>query len=241
MGTVEDFVSGISAGSWPDWLAAGGTSLALVIAALSYRRSVQIRHEAQARLVYSYVTDHLEAQPGDRVPMKSGAISEGVGVILPAGPTGDAFLQAQVPLLVQTVVVHNGSQELIGPVKVQLTDIGRGVVFEDCAYIVDSVKPNTEARWTFYLQNQSHPGSPSTGSTIVFRDASGSWWRRNRSEPVHHVHEDPENVRWPKAMREVWDRNAISMGLTPSPEPKVPLRVRVNRLRRRLQGKHPIP
>lgn len=241
MGTVQDFVGGISAGSLPDWLGAGGTTLALVVAALSYRRSVQIRHEAQARLVYSYVTDHIDALPGDKVPIKSGVISEGVGAIVSEGPAGDSFLQVQVPLLVQTVVVHNGSQELIGPVKVQLMDTGRNAVFEDCAYIVDSIKPNAEACWTFYVQNQSYPGSPSTASTIVFRDASGSWWRRNRSEPVHHVHEDPENVRWPKAMREAWDRNAASMGITPSPEPKVPLRVQAHRLRRKLRGKHPIP
>lgn len=219
MGTVQDFIGGISAGSWPDWLGAGGTTLALVVAALSYRRSVQIRHEAQARLVYSYVTDHIEAQPGDRVPIKSGVISEGVGAIVSEGPAGASFLQVQVPLM----------------------NTGRNAVFEDCAYIVDSIKPNAEARWTIYVQNQSYPDSPSTASTIVFRDASGSWWRRNRSEPVHHVHEDPENVRWPKAMREAWDRNAASMGITPSPEPKVPLRVQSHRLRRKLRGKHPIP
>ncbi len=131
-------------------------------------------------------------------------------------------MQAQVPILVQTVVVHNGSQELIGPVKVQLTDTGRNAVSENCAYIVESIKPNTEERWTFYVQNQSYHGSPSTASTIVFRDASGSWWRRNRSEPVQHVHEDPDNVRLPKAMREAWDRNAVSVGISPSLNRKFP-------------------
>jgi hypothetical protein len=160
MGTVQDFVGGISAGSWPDWLGAGGTSLALVVAALSYRRSVRIRHEAQARLVYSYVTDHIEAQPGDRVPIKSGVISESVGVIVSEAPTGDSFLQVRVPLLVQTVVVHNGSQELIGPVKVQLTDTGRNAVFEDCAYIVDSIKPTPKRVGRFTSKTSLTPAHP---------------------------------------------------------------------------------
>ena len=57
----------ITAGSWPDWIAATFTSLAFVVAAVSYRRSVEVRREAQARLVYSKI-QHIEAAVSDRWP-----------------------------------------------------------------------------------------------------------------------------------------------------------------------------
>jgi hypothetical protein len=53
----------ITLGSWPDWIAAIFTSLAFVLAAGSYARSVRVRREAQARLVYSKITHVQEHEP----------------------------------------------------------------------------------------------------------------------------------------------------------------------------------
>ena len=86
-----DIFDTVTAGSWADWLAATGTSLAFVIAAVSYRRSVNLHRRDQARLVYSKMIDVKYFDPGSRLEILPNGARMGVnggGVVIqpPASP-----------------------------------------------------------------------------------------------------------------------------------------------------------
>ncbi len=138
------------------------------------------------------------------------------------------------------VTIHNGSAELIGPVKIQVLD-GYGKVFEDAAWILGSVEPETDEVAGFCLSSENFPGGHPSGSTIVYRDARAAWWRRHGAEPIEAVHDDPANREWPQAMRDEWAENARRWGGKPSPDSPVPWRAHGHRFTRRLRGKSPIP
>lgn len=233
-------------GSWPDWIAATFTSLAFVVAALSYRRSVKVRRQAQARLVYSKMIDHRDHAAGallDILPNEAriGNGTDAVSIVFPQSPEEQAKHLALVPVCEVTAVIHNGSQELIGPAKVQVVNRGRRAIYDDFCVIVGAVDPDSEYPVVFTFPNLDHPSSPSLGTTVIFRDASGQWWRRHESEPMEAVHDDPENANYTPAEREVWAQNARAMGMEPSPEPRVGLSVRWHRAWRKRRGKSPIP
>lgn len=65
----------ITLGSWPDWIAAVGTALAFLIAAVSYLWSVKVRREAQARLVYAEVATNRWRKGNELYALANGADS----------------------------------------------------------------------------------------------------------------------------------------------------------------------
>lgn len=239
------FLTSITPGSWPDWIAAIGTSFAFVVAALSYGRSVKVRREAQARLVYAKVTNvefsdagsELELLPGGA---RMGANGGGAYIVMPSSASKARYL-ATGPVIQLTVTIHNGSKELIGPAKIQVVNTGRKQVYDSVAVRVSTIDPESDYVVSFLLPNADHPGQPSLGATVIFRDASGSWWRRHLSEPIEAVHDDPENAAPTPAERATYAMNARAMGLEPTPEPVVPLQARLHRMSRRLRGKSPTP
>jgi len=107
--------------------------------------------------------------------------------------------------------------------------------------MVGVVDPESDFFIDFVWPNADHPGQPALGTTLLFRDASGQWWRRYRAEPIEAVHDDPENDAATPAERAVWAANARAIGVEPTPEPKVTLRARWHRLWRKRLGKSPIP
>lgn len=219
--------------------------MAFLVAALAYRQSVRLRKESQARLVYSKITHNLEVAPGgvlDPLPndARIGNASNAVAYIPDA--SGKTTPIAAMPAIQVTVKVHNGSTELISPIKVQIVDLGlRRVIDDTCIVTGGPVEPGSDYVVAFTLENVHYPGSPSLGAKLLFRDASGRWWSRYLLEPVEEVHADPENSRYTPAEREMFAANARQMGLVPSPEPKVSWRVRLGRIKRKVQGKTPIP
>lgn len=239
-------VDQITPGSWPDWIAALGTTAAFLVAAVSYYRSVEVRREEQARLVYSKITHHVEHDPLAEFEMlpngaQVGAGGEGVGIVTPAVTGGAARHLAFAPVIQLTAVIHNGSKELIGPVKLQVVDTGLGTTYDTFSAIYGSVEPESELIVDFILCNVHHPGSPGLGTTVLFRDASGQWWRRHLAEPIERVHNDPENYRYTPAEHAQFAENARAMGLEPTPDPRLPWRVRWRRFVRARRGKSPIP
>jgi hypothetical protein len=239
-----------TAGSWPEWVEAGFTSLAFVIAALSYRRSVNTRREAQARLVYSKITEIRFYEPGaqfDLLPngAQHGAPGGGAEIVQITDPESGSvksrYLSVE-PVGQVTAVIHNGSNELIGPAKLQLVDTGpKGVVFAEFAALTGVVEPESDHVLSFVFPNPHHPGQPGLGTTLIFRDSSGQWWRRYRAESIEAVHDDPENAAPTPAERAIYAANARAMGATPRPEPRVSRRVRLYRKWRKTRGKSPIP
>jgi len=103
------------------------------------------------------------------------------------------------------------------------------------------IDPDSDFVVEFVFPNPDHPKQPSIGTTVIFRDAVGAWWRRHLAEPIEFVHDDPENSSPTPTEREDYATNARAMGIEPSPTPVITMRVRWHQARRKSQGKSPIP
>lgn len=243
----------ITLGSWPDWFAAVGASAAFIVAALAYRGSVKLRREEQARLVYSKVMEAkcheagvgLEPLPhGAKIGNTRGPGITGTAFAIPSSPSDEAAREiALVPVIQLTACIRNGSKELIGPAKVQVVNRGRKTTYDTFSVIVDVVDPESDYVVNFVWPNVDHPGEPSLGTTLLFRDSSGQWWRRHLAEPIEAVHDDPENAAYTSAERATGAANLRALGIEPAPDasPKVPLRARWHRFWRKRRGKSPTP
>ena len=157
----------------------------------------------------------------------------------------ESFGLAPDPVLQATVIIHNGSKELIGPARVQLVNqAGHPQAFEQISISVGTIEPESDYTVNFTWVNSQHPGQPALGTTLVFRDASGQWWRRQRSEPIESIHRDPEDSGPTPAERVEHRRQQEALG-TPKeqwmPEPRLTVGVRWHRLWRMARGKRPIP
>ena len=183
--------------SWRNWLATIGGLIALSIATLTYRRNVRLKREEQARLIYSKTTDVELRNPGDRFPIlpngaQVGTGSPGVKINTLAALGGKGWRsesEALTSLLQATVVVHNGSKELIGPIRVEMLVSGKPIT---SSIGVAEIEPETDFVLDFLWVSPPNR-VPSLESTILFRDSSAQWWRRQRSQPIERVHNDPEN------------------------------------------------
>lgn len=230
-----------------NWLSAVGGLVALLIAANTYRRNVRIKREEQARLVFSKMTDIHHYDVGAQFPILANHAQQGNGsaaVQVIQNEFGDTAHLALTPVMQATVVIHNGSKELIGPVRVQIVDAGLKIIRDDFSISVGSVDPETDLPIEFVWENNHHPGLPAVATTLIFRDASGQWWRRHRSEPIERVHADPEN-EGPTPVERVGIREyQKAIGLSETDwikEPQPSLHVRLHRLARQLRGKSRLP
>jgi hypothetical protein len=219
--------------------------MAFLVAALAYRQSILLGKKSQARLVYAKITDITEFEEGDTLEPLPNSARVGNGstaVAYVPDDSGGLSPVAVRPGLQLTVKVHNGSAELISPIKLQLVDLGLRSVIEDTSIVTSGpVEPGADYVVCFTIENSHYPGSPSLGAKLLFRDASGRWWSRYLLNPVEEVHDDPENYSFTPAERAGFAENARRMGLEPSAEPKIPWRVRLRRFRRTTRGKKPIP
>ncbi|MDF9874816.1 hypothetical protein [Cellulosimicrobium cellulans] len=240
---MTNALGAVGAGTWPDWIAALGTSLAFLVAALAYGRDVSWRRQAQARLVYAKIS-HLEFHDaGAVVPMLAHGAGIGNGdarLAIAGGPGSQSNYVALEPFAVVTVEIHNGSEELIGPVHVQALNTGMG---EGWPFSVPAgmVEPHSSTVVELTCTNRHYPGQPGVGVIIAFRDATSRWWYRQGIEPIERVHVDPESILFGANERRQAAANARLLGMTPSPEPPVTLRIRARRLVRRLRGRRAIP
>ncbi|MDN3494331.1 hypothetical protein QL996_00130 [Planococcus sp. APC 4015] len=240
---------GIGLGTWPDWVAAAFTSLAFLVAAVSYAHSVHSRRQAQARLVYAKLAHVSYHQPGEIIPSDSAAIvvnGEGYEFVkfeiwnVGEPPTGLRVLQ---PLVRTVIVVHNGSDELIGPVKIQLLDPATRKLFERVSLPLNApIEPRSDLVVELLVVNDLHPGAPSVAPVIWFRDSSSRWWRRDGLEPIEAIHDDPHNMADTERERAIRDRDLLLAGGEGLPgDPRLSARVRWHRFWRGARGRSPIP
>ncbi|MFJ6950885.1 hypothetical protein [Micromonospora aurantiaca (nom. illeg.)] len=220
--------------------------MAFMVAAISYWRSTQIRREEQARLVYSKHIAQNFHEPGTEFEMlasgaRIGKAVGGIELMQSTSPNETARYRALVPVIQLTAAIHNGSKELIGPAKIQVVNTGRKKLYSSFSLVVDAVDPESDHTVEFVWPNVDHPGQPGLGTTLIFRDASGRWWRRHVAQPIEAVHDDPENDAYAPTERANAAARARAMGVEPSPEPKVSLRVRWHRFWRKRRGRSPIP
>jgi len=231
-----------------NWLTTTGGVAALLVAASTYRRNVRIKREEQARLVYSKMTHHEDHRPGTILEIlphdaKLGNACPDVQIVPSSEKGGEqgAKMLATAPLVQITAVIHNGSKELIGPVKIQVVNIGRKITLDSFSTSIAAVDPESEFIVDFKWRNIDYPASPSCGTTIIFRDASGQWWRRHLSEPIEKVHNDPENIGPTPTERIEIRKMQLATGFEPIAEHKLTTKVRWHRFWRKRQGKSPIP
>lgn len=234
-----------------NWLTTVGGLIALLIAANTYRRNVRFKREEQAQLVYSKLGSLAGYAAGVRFDLLPNNAKVGTGIPLEWIGTEDSpyelggFGQAPDPVLQATVTIHNGSRELIGPARVQLVNLaGIPQAWEQTSISVDVIEPECDFVVGFTWVNNLFPGQPGLATTLIFRDASGQWWRRHRSEPIELVHDDPENSGLTPTERVERRLNQEALGIPEDqwvPEPKLTMRVRWHRFWRQVRGKTPIP
>lgn len=253
----------ITLGSWPDWIAAIGTSLAFVIAAISYLRSTNDAVKSQARLVYAEVRDQKRLDKGAEGPGIWGAARHAVGEGFETSvPPGGRVLVAREdhfdpleglplpphsaskpkrkialsPLIRAKVHIHNGSDELIGTGKVQLFNLQGGKVFDRVSATFGPVAPHTDFVVDMSILNEFHPGHTYVGAVILFRDSSNRWWKRKGSDPIERIRRGSGSLRDSPA--EVESRRALAEYLgeeiESSNHDSLPLRV-FKRVRRRFR------
>lgn len=237
--------------AWRNWLATIGGLVALLIAANTYRLNVRSKREAQARLVYSKVTDIAMRQPGEQfTTLRNGAQmgngSPGMERVQQVNQETGLWdlARALAPLLQATVIIHNGSNEIIGPARVNMIHGVSREVWYKFSITVAEIEPDSNAVVEFTWINDAHPGFPPSATTLLFRDSSAQWWRRVRSDPIERVHNDPENTAHPAGEREATRAYQHSIGVPPEQqvaEPRVGPITRWHRLARRVRGKNPIP
>ncbi len=237
-------VEAIGWGTWPEIVAAVVTSLAFVVAATSLVRDLQVRREAQARLVYSKLIHIEQFEAGATFDLLPHGAVTATGSAASTIILGQGLGLAVAPVQRVTVIVHNGSNELIGPARVQMVNAGKNYTYDTFSLSVGAIDPLTDYTAILEWPWEEHPNMPSLATTVIFRDASGRWWRRHRSEPIERVHADPENEVQPAAERAEIRKVQAARGVAPEhfiQEPKVSLVVRWHRLLRRVRGKSPIP
>jgi len=237
--------TGVTLGSWPDWIAAIGTTLAFLIAAVTYFRSSRSAIEAQARLVYATLdtVDFLAA--GETFSMLDGGATMGFGEGFAMQPSARGVMPRTValePVMRVSVRLRNGSAEVIGPAKVQLWNIGRKFLLDRVAANTGPIEPHSDLVISIVVANPDHPAMPSVRPVLIYRDSSARWWKRDGFEPIERIHDDPHNMAETSAQRASRADVAKRLGLGElEPLPRVPLSARWHRLWRRVRGKSALP
>lgn len=233
------------------WITAAAATVGAGIALVTYVRNSKVRREEQARLVYAKITDIRLYAEGELYEMLPNGSQQGVGNA-PWSPVAHApdgtpirpviHAIALAPIMQSTVIVHNGSKELIGPLKIQIVNTGLQQRMDDFSAIINAVEPESDAAITFTWINSVAPGLPGIAPTLLFRDSSGQWWRRTNVDKVQRVHNDPENTSPTPAELARAAQNAEKLGIQPQPDnAKIPMEVKLHRLLRKFRGKDPLP
>lgn len=182
----------VGPGTWPEWIAAIGTTAAFLVAAVAFAADVRRRKAAQARLVSAQtaagntaavaaaISDFLDVwRPGN---LKSEEFTESIGDL------GFARLTAEGDSLhfLARVTVHNMSDELIGPVLYQCLPWG-GETEWLYDLVAEVIEPNGAASNEVMRPWTTAPRYPQWDLSIAFRDSSGRWWTRAGSRPIKPV------------------------------------------------------
>jgi hypothetical protein len=182
--------TGVAWGTVPDWVAAIGSSVAFVIAAIALLIEVTTRRQSQARRVYCVrvaagkyeAGAHIYGIGAERGVITKQHLPEMVTVNDPYGLPYEANGPAALMFHLRIV---NESGEIIGPALVKA--IGPGVslpIHALAAYIVrpsESVATYPLCPWTLA------PEPPLVDIEISFRDSSGRWWTRKENLPIRAV------------------------------------------------------
>ncbi|MGN7966968.1 hypothetical protein ACTJKK_12910 [Microbacterium sp. 22179] len=195
--------------------------------------------------MYAKIAEVKFYDPGEEGPLVLDnvqlSVGEGLEILRQPGLI-PMSMRALMPLARVVVRIHNGSDELVGPGKLQLVDAGQGKIFDQVSLPFGPIEPRSDITAEIHVANPYHPNQPSISTVMLFRDSSSRWWKREGIEPIESIHEDPNNLLDTPAERAQRARVIAAFGggqLEPLPVPS--LLVRWHRLMRGLRGKNPIP
>jgi len=173
-------------GNVPGWIEAVVTAVAVCVATVSLLLEVNRRRRAQARLVYASEVYSDRTPAGENLTFEQQWVVCGVGDYeLDRGPTGHTILGVKEDMLRFDVVVHNRSEELIGPVQFQ----GPADSMPPSGWInvTIAIEPHDSVHVVFLRRPFNPAEMPPIDFTIAFRDSDGKWWKRDGIEPIHRI------------------------------------------------------
>lgn len=188
-----------------DWITALTTVAAVAVAAITYVRSVRIRRQAQARLVYAKIVKAEFVEPGHRHLLGSSVMEWNLGAAEfdPAAKQSTFIFSRRSAIY--TVAVTNGSDELIAPVRVELLDWGQKKFLQNQRMDFGKVEPRQTVEMAIVFADSWYPNQPGLDPRVIFRDSSGRWWQRLSTEPIRGV---------PRVLRESWGMDSWARPLS---------------------------
>lgn len=187
----------VGAGTWPDWLAAVATSIALFVAAITYWRNRADRHVAQARRVY--VTHTYEwHQKGDWADTGEGWAEQGALETFPDRSDEDRGYRLKMKAVHVRATVHNASDEIISNIEVTVSadNVERWPTAGDYVsrYVMAAIPPGGQRVVHFVVKDRWSTGFSVPGLDISvrlrFTDSAGAHWRRTDAQPVKELKQD---------------------------------------------------
>lgn len=196
--TLKCAIAAVGAGTWPDWLGAVATSIAVLVAAFTYRKSRNGDHVRQARKVYVlHSTERCEE--GAWVDTGEGWAEHGV---LHPWPDEDRGYQLKTKGVHVRASVHNASDEVISDVEVVVSaenveDWPQGP--RDARYVIAAISPGDDYVVHFVAKDLWSDGFSVAGLDLSvrlrFTDSAGSHWSRKDARSVRELkHHD---IGWP--------------------------------------------
>ena len=190
MTTPEDAIAAIGAGTWPDWLAAVATSVAVLVAAFTYKKSRNDDHVRQARKVYVL---HASERYEEGQWVDTGEGWAELGALLP-WPDEARGYQLQTKGVHVRATVHNASDEVISNVEVvvsadNVNDWPQGP--RDARYVIAAISPGADHIVHFVAKDLWSDGLGVTdldfSVRLRFTDSAGSHWTRRDTRPVSEL------------------------------------------------------
>ncbi|OIU88668.1 hypothetical protein [Microbacterium sp. AR7-10] len=202
-------------GTVPDWVAAIGTVLAFVVAAVAYAGSVWLSREAQARQVSMSQLQIDVVEAGTSLGLAQPMVLIGVPVDLSQPMPEGLVPGVRVARLKLTVV--NNSDEVMGPVSLEFAALGARSFLRDAHGEIDRIQPHETATIRVVIPDHWYPMHPPLQVRMVFRDSAGRWWQRFENERVRSA---PRRIRPAEHARKQAAKlsRATSVERTPAPK-----------------------
>lgn len=180
---IRDVASSLDWGSIPEWVGAVFTSAAVMVAAITYRRSRVDAHVSQARRVSVIPDDYQRVSDGGWVLFSQGSAEAGV---LGIERDDELGVRVRQRCVFQRVTVINNSHEDVSGLLVELKSDDPG--FPRIEYGVAAMPPGRSETVSFVVADRWYSGGIDFGvridAYITFTDSAGTHWNRRGSEPV---------------------------------------------------------
>lgn len=211
------------------------STVGIVTATRSYKRSVKDTHEAQARRVHTVHRE--ESVTSGQVALVREGFAE-PGVISHRVDSSDkAFgFNTVAHAEIVHVTVHNNSDEIISNVAVRVRTDSVDWYPANAGYVIQALVPGAEYAISFVTLDRGNNGLSRQvlrfDIAITFTDSVGNHWTRTNAQPVEEVTENPFHAPWGPEMYTLQPGDPFSYSPR-RPKPQPATSPRGQRLRRR--------